>query len=58
MKQRITIYAEGGMILTDGEHYGTIIHLAVDSDISLWKEITEAEYQKIIKEQETSNTEE
>ena len=52
MKQRITLYAEDGMILTDGEHFGTVIHLAVDSDTGKYREITREEYEKIMKEQE------
>ena len=47
MKQRVTLYAEDGMVLTDGEHYGRIVHLAVDADASAWHEITEEEYQEI-----------
>lgn len=52
MKQRITLYAEDGMILTDGEHYGTVIHLALDSDAENWHEITREEYEKTLREQE------
>lgn len=47
MKQRITLYAEDGMILTDGEHYGTVIHLALDSDAENWHEITREEYEAL-----------
>ena len=53
MKQRITLYAEGGMILTDGENYGRIVHLAADADASGWHEITEAEYERILAEAES-----
>lgn len=55
MKQRTTLYAEEGMILTDGEHFGTIIHLAVDSDAENWHEITLDEYNKIIIKEESEN---
>ena len=47
MKHRTTIYAEKGMILTDGEHFGRIVHLAVGADAEKWHEITEEEYEKI-----------
>ena len=56
MKQRTTLYAEDGMILTDGEHYGTVIHLAVDSDAEKWHEITREEYEQIIKEREENQS--
>lgn len=44
MKTRITLYAEDGMLLTDGHIYGRVVHLAVGADASAWHEITEAEY--------------
>ena len=50
MKQRITLYADDGMVLTDGEHYGMIVHLAVDADSSKWREITQEEYDSILAE--------
>ena len=53
MKSRVTIYADEGKILTNGQTYGRIIHLAVGMDASEFYEITEAEYQKILEENET-----
>ena len=46
MKARTTLYAEEGMILTNGEHFGRIVHLAEDADASTWYEITEKEYEE------------
>ena len=43
MKTRITLYAEEGMVLTDGEHYGSVVTLAVDADASAWREIPKTE---------------
>lgn len=52
MKTRTTLYAENGMVLTDGENFGRIVHLAVDADAEKWHEITEAEYEAIRKAEE------
>ncbi len=43
MKQRITLYAEDGMLLTDGEICGRIIHLALGADASAFYEIPETD---------------
>ncbi len=48
MKTRTTLYADEGMILTDGEHFGTVIHLAVNADALAWHEITREEYEEIL----------
>ncbi|MBO5305816.1 MAG: hypothetical protein J6B12_03530 [Clostridia bacterium] len=47
MKTRMTLYADEGMILTDGEHFGTIIHLEVGADASKYHEITREEYEEL-----------
>lgn len=52
MTERITLYADEGMILTDGEIFGRIITLAVDRKPSEFYEITEKEYQAIIDAEE------
>lgn len=52
MKQRIVLYAESGKVLTNGETYGTIIHLADGISPYTYYEITDEEYQAILKEQE------
>jgi hypothetical protein len=54
MKQRTTLYAEDGMVLTDGTNYGTIIHLAVGADASKWHEISVEEYENILAENEAN----
>ena len=52
MKILKTIYADEGMILTDGEVYGKQILLAEDVSEADFREITEAEYEAILTEQE------
>lgn len=52
MKARTTLYADGGMILTDGENFGRIVHLEIGADASKWHEITNEEYERILAEQE------
>lgn len=56
MKQRTTLYADNGMVLTDGEHYGKIVHLEIGADASKWREITKEEYEGIIAEQKQEET--
>lgn len=47
MKTRTVLYAEEGMILTDGEIYGKQIFLADGSDPATYREITDEEYEAI-----------
>lgn len=53
MKQRIVLYAESGKVLTNGETYGTIIHLADGVSADSFYEITQEEYERILAEQES-----
>ena len=53
MKKQVTLYADEGMIITDGEkNYGTTISVAVDGDIDKYYEITQTEYEEMQKERE------
>lgn len=47
MKKRLTLYADDGKVLTDGETYGRIIDLAIGKSEDDYYEISEAEYEKI-----------
>lgn len=53
---RIKLTAADGMVLTDGELYGREIYLAADADPESYREITEAEYERIM-EAQTAETE-
>lgn len=46
------ITASYGMVLTDGETFGKEIYLGVNDSADNWHEITDAEYEKIVAEQE------
>lgn len=49
---RIKLTASEGMILTDGVTYGKIIYLADGKSPDDYKEITESEYEEIMRENE------
>lgn len=46
------ITASDGMMLTNGETYSKEIYLGVNDCIDNWHEITDAEYEEILKKQE------
>lgn len=52
---RKTLTAKDGFIYTNGEAYAKIIDLAEGDRAENWHEITEEEYQEILKEQEENN---
>lgn len=52
MKVLKTIYADEGMILTNGEIYGRTILLAEGASETDFHEISEAEYEEILRKQE------
>lgn len=56
MKVRTVLYADEGTVLTNGTDYGTIIWLADGVSADDYHAIPVAEYEAIMKEQET-NTE-
>lgn len=47
MRSRTVLYAEEGMILTDGETYGKQIFLAEGKSAEHYREIAEEEAQKL-----------
>ena len=55
MTTRILLNADDGKILTDGVIYGKHIYLEDGRDASEFYEITEAEYGKILAEEEEKN---
>ena len=52
MKIRLVIYADEGKVLTNGETYGRTIYLANGENADNYHEISEAEYQEMLKSQE------
>ena len=49
---RIKLTASEGHILTDGENYGRVVYLAQGDEGEKWYEITEKEYNEIMKKKE------
>lgn len=47
--------AAEGMVLTNGEAYGKEIYLGKNDNPDNWHEITDAEYEKILVEQEAES---
>ena len=51
MKKMITLYADEGKVLTNGTIYGSTISLAEDLNGEDFYEITEEEYETLLREQ-------
>ena len=49
--KQIILTADEGMYLTNGETYGKTVVMPETADISVWHEITEAEYEKRMAEE-------
>ena len=52
MKTRTILYADEGMIITDGEIYGEAIFLAEGQSEEIFSEITKEEYESILQKEE------
>lgn len=46
--KQIILKADDGMYLTNGKTYGKTVILPNDTDIDIWYEITEEQYQNIM----------
>ncbi len=55
MKTRQILYAEEGMVLTDGKTFGDVMFPGDDVDISSIREITKEEHIRLLQEQERRN---
>ena len=47
MKIRNILYADDGMVLTNGKTYAKVVYLADGADASEYREISEEEYENI-----------
>lgn len=56
MKKRTIIYADEGKVLTNGEIYGKQIYLAEGISAESFYEITESEYEEIMRVDEPDVT--
>lgn len=45
MRTRIILYADDGMVLTNGDHYGRVVWLAEGAEPADYRQITEAEFE-------------
>ncbi len=54
MQIRNVLYADDGMILTNGEVYGRVVYLAEGESADGYTEITEEEYNRIEAEKEAA----
>ena len=52
---RVKLTASEGMVLTNGSTYGKTIYLASTESPYDYREITDAEYEQILEEQEKAN---
>lgn len=52
MKIRNVLYADDGMMLTNGKDYGKVIYLAEGADAAAYREISEEDYNAIMAESE------
>ena len=52
MKIRNTLYAEEGMMLTDGTNYGSIVNLEIGVPVDKYYEMTMTEYEEIVRAKE------
>ncbi len=48
----IKLTASEGMVLTNGETFGEEIYLGCNDSVDNWREITDVEYEEIMKERE------
>lgn len=53
MVKRTVLTADEGYILTDGNIYGKVIYLAEDRSENEFSEISEAEYEEMLKQDES-----
>lgn len=53
MRKKVTLFADKGMVITDGENFGTTVDVEINGDESKYYEITQEEYKAKMAEQKT-----
>ena len=57
MRKKVTLFADKGMVITDGENFGTTVDVEINGDERKYYEITQEEYNEMKKELDAEHTE-
>ena len=57
MRKKVTLFADKGMVITDGENFGTTVDVEINGDESKYYEITQEEYNEMQKKRDAEHTE-
>ena len=55
MRKKVTLFADKGMVITDGENFATTVDVEIDGDINKYYEITKEEHEAIMAEMRKSS---
>ena len=54
MRKKVTLFADKGMVITDGENFATTVDVEIDGNIDKYYEITKEEHDAIMEEMRKS----